>query len=410
MGRSVVRQRFISNRRISARARLAFPFVPLLTLVPQLNLRSAIAAQESTWVAPGPPDVSARSIFSIDITRGTELFVKNPDERLAMGSLAKIATALTVRKYATDLEQTITIESGDLVSDPTMFSNMGLQADMVLSIQELLTGLMIPSANDAAAALSRVLGAELPGGDVDPRQAFMDALNQLIYQLGATSSHFATPDGLEPTGDLSAVQHVTTARDLARLSTHLLADPVLAEIVKTFQATVTPHNEGAEGLLFYSTNKDLPGGELEKSNVIGVKTGSTELAGGCLVIASTEGNNTVVTVVLGSDLEYGDASDEGYKVDARWDDFDSIYARFGTDYTWYTIDDESFPGLSDEMNAWGVSLQADGSVVTPNADGDPRYRLELGPAGQPEAEVGRVLFFAGSTVVAALPVYQNATA
>ncbi|MGH2548144.1 MAG: D-alanyl-D-alanine carboxypeptidase family protein, partial [Thermomicrobiales bacterium] len=271
-------------------------------------------------------------------------------------------------------------------------------------------GLLIPSANDAAAALSRVLGAGLPGGDSDPRQAFMDAVNQLIYELGATSSHFATPDGLEPTGDLSAIQHVTTARDLATLATHLLADPVLAEIVKTFQATVTPHNDGAEGLLFYSTNKDLPGGELEKPNVIGVKTGSTELAGGCLVIASTEGDNTVVTVVLGSDLEYGDASDEGYRVDARWDDFDSIYTRFGTDYTWRTIDDESFPGLSDEMNAWGVSLQADGSVVTPNADGDPRYRLELGPAGQPEAEVGRVLFFAGSTVVAALPVYQNATA
>ncbi|MGH2549483.1 MAG: hypothetical protein ACRDHN_08840, partial [Thermomicrobiales bacterium] len=98
-----------------------------------------MAAQESTWAAPGPPDVSAKSIFSIDVTRGTELYVKNPDERLAMGSLAKIATALTVRKYATDLEQTITIEEGDLVSDPTMFSNMGLKTDMVLSIQELLT-------------------------------------------------------------------------------------------------------------------------------------------------------------------------------------------------------------------------------------------------------------------------------
>lgn len=410
MGRSVVRQSFTLNRRISARARLILPFAPLLSLVPRFGSVASVSAQDATWTAPSPPDVSARSIYSLDVTRGTELFVKNPDERLAMGSLAKIATALTVRKYATDLNQTITIDEGDLVSDPTVFSNMGLQTGMILSIQELLTGLLIPSGNDAAAALSRVLGAPLPGGDADPRQAFMDASNQLIYELGATSSHFATPDGLEPIGDSSTVEHVTTARDLATLASHLLADPVLAGIVQTFQATVTPHNEDAEGLLFYSTNKELPGGELEKPNVIGVKTGSTELAGGCLVIASTEGGNTVVSVVLGSDLEYGDASDEGYKVDARWDDFESIYARFSTDYTWRTIDDDSFPGLSDELSAWGVTLQAAGSVVIPNGDGDPRYRLELGPATQPEAEAGRVLFFAGSTVVAALPVYQNATA
>lgn len=409
MGRSVVRQTSISNRRISSRARLALPFAPLLVLAPKLPGGFVASAQDATWVAPPPPEVSAKSIYSIDITRGTELFAKNPDTRLAMGSLAKIATALTIRSINPDLEQTITIEEGDLVPDPTMFSNMGLQAGMVLSYQELLTGLMIPSANDAAAAMSRVLGANLPGGDVDPRQAFMDALNQLVYQLGATRSHFATPDGLEPTGDNAAVEHVTTARDLATLASHLMADQVLADIVKQFQVTITPHNEGAEGLLLYSTNKELPGGELEKPNVIGVKTGSTDLAGGCLVIASTQGDNTVVSVVMGSDLEYGDSSEEGYKVDARWDDFEAVYGRFDTDYTWRTIDDDTFPGLSEELSAWGVSLQATGSVVTPNADGDPRYRLELGPAGQPEAEVGRVLFFAGSTVVAALPVYQNAT-
>lgn len=409
MGRSGVRQTPLSNRRLSSRARLALPFAPLLTLAPRFSSGFLAGAQDASWIAPPPPDVSAKAIYSIDITRGTELFVKNPDTRLAMGSLAKIATALTVRNINPDLEQTITIEEGDLVPDPTMFSNMGLQAGMVLSIHELLTGLMIPSANDAAAALSRVLGANLPGGDVDPRQAFMDSMNQLVYQLGATRSHFATPDGLEPTGDMSSVEHVTTARDLATLASHLLADSVMADIVKQFQVTVTPHNEDAEGLLLYSTNKELPGGELEKPNVVGVKTGSTEIAGGCLVIASTQGENTVLSVVLGSDLEYGDSNDEGYRVDARWDDFESIYDRFERDYTWRAIDDDSFPGLSEELSAWGVSLQASGSVVTPNADGDPRYRLELGPAGQPEAEVGRVLFFAGSTVVATLPVYQNAT-
>ena len=98
----------------------------------------------TTWSAPLPPDVTAKAVYSIDVTRGFELFSKNADEPLAMGSTAKIATALTVRKYATDLNQRITIEAGDPVSDPLKFSNMGLKEGMVLTVNDLLNGLLIP--------------------------------------------------------------------------------------------------------------------------------------------------------------------------------------------------------------------------------------------------------------------------
>jgi D-alanyl-D-alanine carboxypeptidase (penicillin-binding protein 5/6) len=409
-GRAIVHRTFNPELRISSRARLALPLAPLIAIAPRFARRAA--AQDAPWVAPAPPEVTAASIYSLDITRGTELFVKNPDERRAMGSLAKIATALTVRKYAEDLDQVITIEESDLVPDPTQYSNMALKADMRLPVRDLLTGLLIPSANDAAAAFARVLGAGLPGGEANPQQAFMDAVNQLAYELGATSSHFATPDGLEPTGDLASVEHVTTARDLAKLASHLLADEFLAGIVQTYKVEITPQNDGAEPLLLFNTNKDLPDAEdgYAKDNVVGVKTGSTELAGGCLVIAATEGDNRVVTVVMGSLLDYTPDEDGNYKADSRWDDFDAIYAKTSDDYAWQPIDDSVFPGLKAELDAWGVSLKAPGTLVLPKTGGNPRYRLELGPAAQPEAEAGRVLFFAGSTVVAALPVYQNATA
>ena len=113
----------------------------------------------TTWSAPLPPDVTAKAVFSIDVTRGFELFSKNADEPLPMGSTAKIATALTVRKYATDLNQQITIVAGDPVSDPLQFSNMGLKEGMVLTVNDLLFGLLIPSGNDAATALARTFGA-----------------------------------------------------------------------------------------------------------------------------------------------------------------------------------------------------------------------------------------------------------
>jgi len=356
-------------------------------------------AQETIWQAPQPAAVTAKAVYSIDTTRGLELYAKNPDERLAMGSTAKIATALTVIEYA-DPDMEVTITADDPVSDPAVYSNMGLQPGMVFTVEELLYGLLIPSGNDAANALARVIGGELPGGGDDPIAAFMNAVNQLVASLGATNSHFSTPHGLEGDGP-----HYTTARDLATLTTHLLQNPLLAEIVGTDQVTLTSRGEDATELSLTTTNKLLGVDDA----VIGVKTGSTELAGGCLVIATTEGENVVVTVILGSDLEYG--GETGYLVDARWDDIDTVLRGIDQNYDWVRLDDpELLGGLRDELAAWDVELNSSGAIAVPVSQGDLRYRLELGPPAAPEAQVGRVLFFAGSTVVAELPVYQQAAA
>lgn len=358
----------------------------------------AILAQETIWQAPQPAAVTAQAVYSVDITRGLELYGKNADERLPMGSTAKIATALAVIEYL-DPDTEITIEPGDPVSDPTMYSNMGLQPGMVFTAEELLYGLLIPSGNDAATALARVIGSGLPGGENDPIAAFMDAVNTLAASLGATNTHFATPHGLED-GD---EPHYTTARDLAVLTTHLLQDPLLAEIVATPQVTLTSRGDDTTELSLATTNKLLGVDE----SVIGVKTGSTEPAGGCLVIATSQGENTVVTVILGSDLEYG--GETGYLVDARWDDIDLVLRGMNQDYEWVPLTDTGLlPGLEEELAAWEVELNSTGSIVVPVSEGDLRYRLELGPPADAETEVGHVLFFAGSTVVAELPVYQRA--
>jgi hypothetical protein len=79
-------------------------------------------------------------------------------------------------------------------------------------------------------------------------------------------------------------------------------------------------------------------------------------------------------------------------------------------YRWVDLGDSGLlDGLNAELAAWEVELNSTGSIVVPVSQGDLRYRLELGPPGEPEAEVGHVLFFAGSTVVAELPVYQRSS-
>jgi D-alanyl-D-alanine carboxypeptidase (penicillin-binding protein 5/6) len=356
------------------------------------------SAQEVAWVAPAPSGVSARAVYSIDITSGLELYALNPDERLAMGSTAKIATALTVIDHL-ELDTEIEIDASDPVSDPLEYSNMGLQPGMVFTVEELLFGLLIPSGNDAAAAFARVIGTQLDPDAADPRAVFIDEMNRVVAELGATNSHFSSADGLEGEGE-----HYTTARDLALLANVLLENPLLSEIVRTPTVTLTSRGEDATELLVTNTNRLLGVDE----SVIGVKTGSTGLAGGCLVIATREGENTVVTVILGSDLEYG--GETGYLVDERWADIETIMTSMDQDYTWRDIADlPALEGLPAELSAWNVTLENSANLAIPASAGDLRYRLELGPTGEPDSVVGRVLFFAGSTLVAERPVLQLAS-
>jgi len=365
--------------------------VPLFAAVPA-------QAQEAAWMPPAPDGVSARAVYSIDISSGFELFSLNADERLAMGSTAKIATAITTLANI-DAGTEITIDASDPVSDPFEFSNMGLQPGMIFTVEELLYGLLVPSGNDAAAALARVVGELIDPDSDDPRAAFVDEMNQTAASLGAVNTHFSTADGLEGVGE-----HYSTARDMALLAAELLQDPLLAEIVSTPDATLTSRGNDATELTVVNTNKLLG----DDSSVIGVKTGSTTTAGGCLVIASQEGNNTIITVILGSDLVYG--GDTGYLVDERWNDIDAILNQMRLDYEWIDLEQTTtIEGLETELSAWNVAFKDPASVPIPQAEGDLRYRLELAPIGPADSEVGRVLFFAGSTLIAERPVYQLAT-
>ncbi len=372
--------------------------IALGLIVPSLLFPASSLSQETGWSAPAPSGVTSRAVYSIDITSGVELYALNPDEPLAMGSTAKIATALTAVDHLA-LDEEIVIDASDPVSDPTMYSNMGLQPGMIFTVEELLFGLLIPSGNDAAHALARTIGEQLDPSAPDPVAVFIEEMNRTAAQLGATNSRFATPDGLEGDGE-----HYTTARDLAILAAALLANPLLAEIVSTPDVTLVSRGDDASELYVMSTNKLLG----VDDSVIGVKTGSTVAAGGCLVIATTEGDNTVITVVLGSDLVYG--GETGYLVDERWNDIDTILREMDQDYRWTSLDESpGLAGLSAELAAWNVRLGSESAIPTPVDAGELRYRLELGPEGEPESEVGRVLFFAGSTLIAERSVLQQAS-
>jgi D-alanyl-D-alanine carboxypeptidase len=139
--------------------------------------------------------------------------------------------------------------------------------------------------------------------------------------------------------------------------------------------------------------------------VVGLKSGSTERAGACLVLAKRQrGGNLVIAVVLGSDLAYDEA---GFvSADGRWDDMRAIIGTIDNTFAWLNPEsDRDVPGLLDELSAWQVGLADDSAIVVARELAESiRYQLELAPAESSQEAAGRVLFFAGPELIDERPL------
>ncbi len=161
-------------------------------------------------------------------------------------------------------------------------SRLGLSTNDVITVENLLYGLMMVSGNDAAVAL-----AEYIGGNIE---SFVNDMNEKAQHIGLTSTNFTTPHGLDQEN------HYTTAYDLAILTDYALHNTTFAKIVKTTNYTISINNHSKQ---LHNTNELL--GILD--GVYGVKTGFTNGANRCLVTACKHGNLDIICVVLGCDTK-----------------------------------------------------------------------------------------------------------
>ncbi len=257
------------------------------------NIPSAIRRE----VPPPDPAVAgqltARAALVVDLTSREALFDLDADARVAPASTMKIVTALVARRVLA-LDDVVVIEGSDLILGDD-YSKMGLQEGDRTTVRELLYGTLIVSGGDSALALARAGGQRLDPSSTNPTQRFVDEMNAYAAEIGMAGSHFANPVGID------AEDHYSTAWDMVRATEQLLADPVLAQIVATPEATITLGGQVGRELYLVSTNELVLDGES-----FGVKTGSTELAGECLVNATWKGDHQVVTVIMGSRDRYLD--------------------------------------------------------------------------------------------------------
>ena len=346
------------------------------------------------------PDISAQSSYVFDATENVELLASKSDERRAPASTVKIVTAMVVLDYA-NLETQIVVDQVDVVIDGE--STMDLVAGDTVTVQQLIVGLLVPSGNDAARTLARHVGSILLGDSSgDPTERFVQEMNAKVAAAGLSNTNFTSPEGL-----VDDDNQYTTAFDLAHLGAMALEYRVIAETVSQVSTEITSVGPEARVYPVANTNLFLEGGPTEYAtdNVIGLKSGSTETAGACLVLAKRErGGNLIIAVVMGSELSY-DA--QGLiSVDKRWDDMRSILDSVGATFAWLNPESNNdMPGLMDEMSAWQVSLKDDsGILVSRDLRESIRYQLELLPEGPAKADAGRVLFFAGPELIAERPL------
>jgi D-alanyl-D-alanine carboxypeptidase (penicillin-binding protein 5/6) len=212
-------------------------------------------------------DISAKAAILMDEESGRVLFAENAEQRLPQASLTKIMTALLVIENG-DLHKDVVISKN---AEETGESSIWLEEGEVLSRNQLLYALMLPSANDAAVALAEsVAGSE---------QEFVSQMNERARELSLKNTHFANPHGLDAEG------HYSSAFDLASLTREGLEDPLFRDVVTTKEMSIPwPGHDWERALI----NRNQLLNRYQGSR--GVKTGYTSNAGCCLVGAAQRGD------------------------------------------------------------------------------------------------------------------------
>ena len=223
-------------------------------------------------------NINSRSYIVLDRKTNEVLFGKNQFEKRKMASTTKIMTALITLERV-NLQDNVTVSKK---AARTGGSRLGLKANDIITVNDLLYGLMLCSGNDAAVCL-----AEYVGGSIEE---FAELMNQKAKELNLTNTHFVTPHGLD------SEEHYTTSYELAILSNYALNNTKFKEIVGTKNYTI---NINGYPKALSNTNELL--GNL--SGVYGIKTGFTNGANRCLVTACKRNDMDIICVVLGADTK-----------------------------------------------------------------------------------------------------------
>ena len=257
----------------------------LPSLVLALALVMGWTAIPASAAAPTAPRVEARAAVVMDAATGAVLWQRQAHRPVLVASTTKILTAIVANDHYSAKKVLRVPEAAERV-DGTRF---GYRTGWLIRRDQLLTTLLLVSANDAA----ETLAAAWPDGG---RAGFLRAMQDTCAELGCTDSTWRDPSGLDAPG------HKASAADLAVLGRALLERPTLAKLVGSRFAPYTW--PGGRKTVLGNHNHFV--GRGDDPGALGIKTGYTTKAGSTIVAAQRRNGRTLVAVVLGSKVMYED--------------------------------------------------------------------------------------------------------
>ncbi len=246
------------------------------------------------------PKILAEAAILIDGKTGIMLYGKKENKVMYPASTTKIISFMVVEdainngEIALDDMLTFTQEIKDTL-DPDG-SNIELKVGEKLSTEVLLQGMMIASGNDAAT----LLAVETAGSE----KKFVKRMNEKAEELGLYNTHFTNPHGL------TDENHYTTASELAIAAKEAMKSKLFRKIVGSEVLTIAPTDKTEKERIYVNTNNLITNRrytEYYYDKATGIKTGSTDAAGYCLVASAKDGDRELICVVLKSENSHKDA-------------------------------------------------------------------------------------------------------
>ena len=289
------------------RGKLAIPLISFIVLIVYFVSLTAVNAyltrdivkDYEVTINDETSDISlnASTALLYDLDNEEILFELNSDDGIYPASTMKMVTCLTVIDNA-NLDDEVTVGT-EILQVPMDCSIAGLQMGSTYTVKELLAAVLLPSGADACYTLGVYCGRNIlndeNASENKALEAFVNAANNKLQEIGATNTKMCNVEGIDEDGQL------TTAKDLVKITINVLNNPTLAEIVKTHAISI-----GSGSDIVYLTNTNLilsTDSDFYNNSFIGVKTGTTSLAGNCLVSAFEKNGKTYISVIMHSGYE-----------------------------------------------------------------------------------------------------------
>lgn len=314
-------------------------------------------------IIPAAPQLAATSYILMDAETGQVLVSENADERLPPASLTKLMTSYIAEREI--LEGRIGLRDETLISVKawqTGGSRMFIQEGKMVSIEDLLRGIIIQSGNDASVAM-----AEHIAGSED---MFAQMMNTYAERLGMDNTHYVNATGLPHE------EHYSSAEDLALLSRHIIQDnaefyPIYAERSFTYNGITQANRNSLLG---------------RNPAVDGLKTGHTEEAGYCLVASAEQDGMRLISVVMGTSSEEARAQETQKLLTYGFRYFQTAKVHNGDEalYTarvWAGNGEQVRLGLDEDLKL----------TIARGAEGDLSTVLNIEPVLKAPIEKGQVL-------------------